>query len=434
MIEITVPRLGWSMEEGAFSEWLKGDGEWVEKGDMLFVLESDKAAQEIESFDAGVLRLGPDSPKPGDTVRVGQVIGRLLARDESDVAQATAATPLNLRETTLAAVAPSALTSAREVEGTTADTSPSEPLTIANQVPVASDAQRVATPRARRAARERGVDWSTVKGTGRNGRIRERDVLAAPVGGPSAAKAEAVADTFLAISATRRAIADRMIASLRSTAPVTLTTKVNAANLVNLRRQLKAAAGQESDGNGLPDESGAIAVPGITDIIIKLAAVALRRHPEINSRWQDDQIFRSGAIQIGLAVDTETGLLVPVINNVDKLSLKQVAARSAVLVEKARGRRLSADELRGGTFTVSNLGTFGVDAFTPIINPPETAILGVGSIRREAIVLDDDRIVPGEVMTLSLTFDHRTVDGAPAARFLQTLRSLVENPAGWLVE
>lgn len=422
------------MDEGAFSEWLKGDGDWVEKGDMLFVLESDKAAQEIESFDEGVLRLGTTSPKPGDMVRVGQVIGHLLARDESEDALAPASAPLNLRETTLAAVAPSALMSTTQGEGTTANTSPAEPQKIADQVPIASDTQRIGTPRARRAARERGLDWSSVKGTGRNGRIRERDVLAAPVGGATAATSKTVPDTFFAISATRRAIADRMLASLRATAPVTLSTKASAANLVNLRRQLKAAAGQASDGNDLSLRSGATSVPGITDIIIKLAAAALRRHPEVNSRWQDDQIFRSGGIHIGFAVDTETGLLVPVINNVEKLNLKQVAARSAMLIEKARGRRLSLDELRGGTFTVSNLGAYGVDAFTPIINPPETAILGVGSIRREAIVLGDDRIVPGEVMTLSLTFDHRVVDGAPAARFLQTLRSLIENPAGWLVE
>jgi pyruvate dehydrogenase E2 component (dihydrolipoamide acetyltransferase) len=137
---------------------------------------------------------------------------------------------------------------------------------------------------------------------------------------------------------------------------------------------------------------------------------------------------------VGFAVDTDAGLIVPVIQHVDTLTLKQVAAQSRQLVDRARNRRLSADELRGGTFTVTNLGSFGIEAFTPIINTPETAILGIGSIHRDAVVLDDDRIVPGEMATLSLTFDHRVVDGAPAARFLQTLRNLAENPAGWLVE
>ncbi|HWB10105.1 MAG TPA: dihydrolipoamide acetyltransferase family protein [Pirellulales bacterium] len=427
MIEITVPRLGWSMEEGSFSEWLKRDGEWVEKGDMLFVLESDKAAQEIESFDAGVLRIGPAGPKPGDTVRVGQVIGYLLGRDEPrelpaaaeletggvsatnpqpvslSPAPAPAATPFNLRETTL--VHPETMSATGE--------------------PRRSE-QPFASPRARRAASEQGVDWRTLTGTGRRGRIRERDVLAARASGHLFADkrdergAQGAGDKALSISATRRAIAERMVASVRSTAPVTLTARTNALNLVNLRSQFKAAA------SGDP-------VPGVTDIVVKLAAIALRRHPEINSRWQDDKIVHLAEISIGLAVDTEAGLLVPVIRSADRMSLREIATQSRSLVDKARHRRLSAEELRGGTFTVSNLGAYGIDAFTPIINPPETAILGVGSIRREAIVLDDDRIVPGETLTLSLTFDHRAVDGAPAARFLQTLRNLIENPAAWLV-
>jgi pyruvate dehydrogenase E2 component (dihydrolipoamide acetyltransferase) len=430
MIEITVPRLGWSMEEGAFSEWLKRDGEWVKKGDMLFVLESDKAAQEIESFDAGVLHIGPTSPKPGDTVRVGQVIGHLLARDETAVIQTPADTPPNLRDTTLQPATLLALSSAKESEKPTSNRSPESRRT---------GEERAATPRARRAAQVRGVDWHTLTGTGRGGRIRERDVLAARVGEaasasaspaiPPARVAEDVADSFLAISATRRAIAERMVSSHRSGAPVTLTSKVKADNLVSLRRQFKAAAGQKGAG-----AEGNTAAPAITDVVVKLAAMALRRHPEFNAHWQDDQIIRLGEINVGFAVDTEAGLLVPVIRNVDKLTLKQVAARSMALVDKARNRRLSGDELRGGTFTVTNLGAYGIDAFTPIINPPETAILGVGSIRREAIVLDDDRIVPGDVMILSLTFDHRVVDGAPAARFMQTLRTLMENPAGWLVD
>jgi pyruvate dehydrogenase E2 component (dihydrolipoamide acetyltransferase) len=427
MIEITVPRLGWSMDEGSFSEWLKRDGEWVEKGDMLFVLESDKAAQEIESFDAGVLRIGPTAPKPGETVRVGQVIGYLYARDESQdlpaadtlqpastlptgpepaspsPAPAPVSTPFNLRETTLVRPDEKAAASSSSRTG-----------------------QPFATPRARRAASEQGVDWRTLAGTGRRGRIRERDVLAARASGPAAPErrqervAQSAGDTFIAISATRRAIAERMVASMRATAPVTLTARASAANLVNLRSQFKAAAAGET-------------VPGVTDIILKLAAIALRRHAEINSRWQDDKIVHLDEINIGLAVDTDAGLLVPVIRGADKLCLREIAAQARGLIEKARLRRLSADELRGGTFTISNLGAYGIDAFTPIINPPETAILGVGSIRREAIVLDDDRIVPGETLTLSLTFDHRAVDGAPAARFLQTLSNLIENPAAWLV-
>ncbi len=418
------------MEEGAFSEWLKRHGEWVERGDMLFVLESDKAAQEIESFDAGVLHIGPTGPKPGETVRVGQVIGYLLARDEQASPESLKPQPASPQTATAQPASPPPVKPAPSPPPVSTPFNLRETTLVGSDERVVSGGSRqapqaFATPRARRAASERGVDWRTLTGTGRRGRIRERDVLAAPATGhalpgePEAGDAPSTGESFVAISATRRAIAERMVGSLKATAPVTLTAKANAANLVNLRGQFKAAGGD--------------AVPGITDIIVKLTAIALRRHPEINSRWQDDKIVHLGDIHVGIAVDTETGLLVPVIRAVDKLTLKQIAAQTRTLIDKARQRRLSADELRGGTFTVTNLGAYGIDAFTPIINPPETAILGIGSIRREATVLDDDRIVPGETLTLSLTFDHRAVDGAPAARFLQTLRGLIENPAAWLV-
>jgi pyruvate dehydrogenase E2 component (dihydrolipoamide acetyltransferase) len=399
MIEIAVPRLGWSMEEGTFSEWLKREGDWVETGEMLFVLESDKAAQEVESFDAGVLRIAPAGAKPGDTVQVGQVIGYLLARDEVATFDAPSKAP---------AVANEAIAERAAATGPTFQETPLEPAGNARDT-----AGRAASPRARRVAHERGVDWQTLAGTGRGGRVRERDVLAA-------AGADAGVSRAAPLSTTRRTIAERMMASLRSTAPVTLTTKIDAANLINLRRQFKAAADNQD-------------APGLTDIAIKLAAVALEKHPDMNSRWQDTQIIRLEEIHIGMAVDTDAGLLVPVVRDAARLGLRQIAALSRALADKARQRRLSAEELRGGTFTVTNLGNYGIDAFTPIINAPETAILGLGAIRREARVLDDDRIVPGESMTLSLTFDHRIVDGAPAARFLQTIRTLMENPAAWLV-
>jgi pyruvate dehydrogenase E2 component (dihydrolipoamide acetyltransferase) len=401
MIEITVPRLGWSMEEGTFSEWLKQDGDWVDQGDMLFVLESDKAAQEIESFEAGVLKIGTTAPKPGEMVKVGQVIGYLVARDEA----ATFAAPVS--------------------EAQSAETGQSGPATPAATLQRASrpeeshvpiDGRRaVASPRARRAASDRGIAWQALAGSGRGGRVREHDVLAAA---ETHANEKSVAAP---VSATRKLIAERMLASVRSTAPVTLTTKVDAVNLVNLRDQFRATSQEES-------------TPSISDIVVKLTARALQSHPEMNARWDDDQIVYLAEINVGLAVDTEAGLVVPAIRDVPKLGLKEVAVLSRRLIEKARGRRLAAHDLSGSTFTVTNLGMYGIDAFTPIINLPETAILGVGTVRREPVVLDDDRIVPGQTLILSLTFDHRVVDGAPAANFLQTLRILIENPAAALVE
>lgn len=399
MIEITIPRLGWSMEEGTFSAWLKRDGDWIEKGDLLFVLESDKASQEIESFEAGVLRIGPGGPQPSETVKVGQVIGYLTARDEvpsfAPASTETVCEPAENALPTMAAVA---------IEKNAARMSVARTL----------ENEPVASPRARRAARQRGVDWRTLTGTGRGGRIRECDVLSA---GTSPAEIKPVA---AALSTVRRTIAERMLASLHATAPVTLTTKVNAANLVNLRGQFKTASPQRA--------------PTISDIVVKLAAQALEEHSVLNARWQDNQILLNEEINIGIAVDTAAGLMVPVIHDVPGLALKQLAAISRSLVERARENRLKPDEMRGGTFTLTNLGVYGIEAFTPIINPPETAILGLGAVRREAIVLDDDRLIAGHVMTLSLTFDHRVTDGAPAARFLQFIGQLIENPAASLVE
>jgi pyruvate dehydrogenase E2 component (dihydrolipoamide acetyltransferase) len=260
------------------------------------------------------------------------------------------------------------------------------------------------TPRARRLAARHGIDPATLTGTGRNGRVRERDVAAAK---PRAASQS------VPLSPLRRTIADRMVESRQTTAPVTLNSVVDATNLVALRGQLKA--------------DGAEPVPSFTDLFVKLAAVALQKHPMLASRWTDAGIVLADRLDIGFAVDTDAGLLVPVVRDVPALGLGELAKQARDLIDRARAGTLSAAEMRGGCFTVTNLGSFGIDAFTPIINPPECAVLGVGRITRQP-VMDGDRVVGREMVTLSLTFDHRVVDGAPAARFLQTLARCVENP------
>jgi pyruvate dehydrogenase E2 component (dihydrolipoamide acetyltransferase) len=209
-----------------------------------------------------------------------------------------------------------------------------------------------------------------------------------------------------------------MVAGVTQAAPVTLTMKADATNLVNLRAQFRA--------------TGDEIVPGYTDLVVKLAAVALRQHPLLQAQWRDDGLYVPDRIDIAVAVDTEAGLLVPVIREADKLTLRQVAARCRELIAQARAGRLSAEQMRDATFTVTNLGGLGIDAFTPIINLPQCGVLGVGRVVREPAVVED-RIVPRDVVTLSLTFDHRVVDGAPAARFLETLRRCLEQPAPWLM-
>ncbi len=386
-IPITVPRLGWNMDQGVFVGWLKVDGEPVRAGEPLFTLESEKATEEIECLDDGILHIPTNGPHQGDTVAVGTVIGYLLQPDEP-IPTIVKPSPSPQRSESIAA-------------------QPKSPKidTPARQRPASS-------PRARRTAANLGIDWQKAKPTGRTGRIRERDVLAL-AGGVSEAMPSAPA------SSLRRVIAERMLTSSRSTAPVTLTTTTDATELVNLRKRWKT-----TNNTGDP-------VPTYTDLFVKLAALALEKHPILNSRWEKDRIVTQEGIHIGIAVDTEAGLVVPVVREVPRLSLRELSIRSRDLIERTRQRQLSASEMQGGTFTVTSLGAFGIDAFTPIINYPECAILGIGRIRRCPAVIEDQIVIRDQV-TLSLTFDHRITDGVPAARFLQTLSAFIENPNGAL--
>lgn len=371
-IPITVPRRGWTMEQGIFVGWLKAHGARVRAGEPLFTLESDKSTEEIEGFDDGILHIPADGPREGDIVIVGAVLGYVLQPGETilpvcrptDLPQPIEAT---VRET----ISPTVMATTRE--------------------------RPASTPRARRTAAKLGVNWKDVTGTGRAGRIRERDILALAT----------------PVSSTRRVIAERMLTSHRSTAPVTLTTTIDATKLVAYRNQCKTVSDKP--------------VPTYTDLFVHLTAIALEKHPVLNSRWENDRIVSPEGIHIGIAVDTEVGLLVPVIRDVSRLSLRELSIQSRDVIDRAQQRKLTAREMQGGTFTVTSLGAFGIDAFTPIINYPECAILGIGRIRRCPVVLDDQIVIRDQV-TLSLTFDHRITDGAPAARFLQTLSGLVEEP------
>jgi pyruvate dehydrogenase E2 component (dihydrolipoamide acetyltransferase) len=389
-IPITIPRLGWNMEEGVFVGWLKPDGAMVRAGESVFSLESEKATEDIECLDSGILRIPSDGPRSGDKVAVGTVIGYLVQAGES---------------------IPDELTRRPPDQDTKMKTEPPA-VPLSPSLPVSLSAVRI-SQRARRIAVALGIDWTGLKGSGRTGRIRERDVRAAA--------ASVLQTPSASVTSTRRTIAQHMLTSHRSTAPVTLTTTADATNLVQLRNQFKAAV-----------QAGNDVVPSYTDFLVKLTSIALQKHPLLNASWEKDQMRMSAAIHIGIAVDTGAGLLVPVVRDVPSLSLKQLAAHARDLVQRARQGKLAADEMKGGTFTVTNLGALGIDAFTPIINVPQCAILGVGRIQRRPVVVGDN-IVARDQVTLSLTFDHRIVDGAPAARFVQTLSALLENPGPWLM-
>ncbi len=401
-VAITIPRLGWNMDEGVFVGWLKRDGEAVRAGEPLFTLEGEKAAQDIESIEAGTLRIAVGAPEAGAVVAVGTTIGYLLGPGESAPAADGPASVASPAEVSV----PAGVNGAEASVG---------------RLPRRDDRPRI-SPLARRLAREHGVDWTRLTGSGCTGRIRKVDVLAAA----SAARDRPQRDLPpiegkpVPLGPTRRTIAARLVQSRQATVPVTLHTTADATNLVSLRAQYKTAAptGKEP--------------PGYLEIMIKLAALALREHPMLHAAWAEDRLIIPAEANVGFAVDTDEGLVVPVIRGAARLGLGEIVAQARDLVHRARERRVRPDEMQGGTFTITNLGGFGVEAFTPIINPPECAVLGMGRIAREPVMIDD-RVVGRERMGLSLTFDHRIVNGAPAARFLQSLVAAIENPGPWLI-
>jgi pyruvate dehydrogenase E2 component (dihydrolipoamide acetyltransferase) len=471
------------MEEGVFAEWLKAPGEIVRAGDMLFLLEGEKASTEIESLDSGRLCVPPDAPQPGTTVKVGEVIGFLLAEGEAapttvrvhpttTAPMAASPTPAPVQRTSSPLISRDDGLEVRRTSTSDRSTSSARP-NVTSTTPRAvgpagrrlarelgidlnavftpdptgrvqcEDVQRaanageqrvtegvsrpVATPRARRRARELGVDWTRLAGTGRNGRVRERDVQRGVGNGQSAvgeysplltANSPLPSPTepgrHVAASKLRRTIAQRMSAGFHQAAPVTLTTKVNAESLVACRERVKV-------------ESNHRLVPSYNDILIHHAAQTLRELPDLNACWYREGIHSFDAVHVATAVDTPDGLLAPVIRDADRLTLQEIAERTQQLVAAARSGRLNQDQLSGGTFTISNLGMFGIDSFTPILNLPQAAILGVGRIVEEAVVRNG-QLVAGKTMTLSLTFDHRVVDGAPAARWLQRLCERIQTP------
>jgi len=444
-IEITIPRLGWSMEEGVFSQWLKRDGDTVREGDALFELESDKAVQQVESFDGGILSIPTDGPRPGDVVRIGQRIGYLCRKGEQASASGT---PVDR-----SAVSPSVRRLARQIGVDVNSIQPSQEAgrTTTEEVlaagrrsnerqshpksavaPVAESRIRV-SPRAARSAMRLGVNLLDVTAMGSSGRICERDVLAA------AARAGDATPTFqsdpsaLGVSKSRdqesspigktevpsslrRTIAARMLTATRETASVTLQALADATELVNLRRQYKAATACID-----------VRVPGYTDLLVKLCAVALEKHPTMLGQWTEDGIVTPHGIHIAVAVDTPAGLLTPVLKNAAELTLPQISLQLQDLIHRARSRQASAQELQDGVFTISNLGGYHVDRITPILNLPQTAILGVGRISAQPTVVGGSVDVR-DCVTFSLTFDHRVVDGAAAAAFLTTVCELCERP------
>jgi len=420
---IFLPKVGMTMEEGTLTKWAIADGAAVARRQVLFEMETEKVQMEIEAEHDGTLKqLVPEGAvlKPGDVVgcilAVGEEVPQaLLDRVAAQDAQVPGAGSQSAAATEEATLAPGEPRPGLEAGTTSASpAAPSGPLRI--------------SPIARRLADENGIDISTLSGSGPDGRIVERDIqnaiearTATPASKPPASAAAPPAASPAATGGSipyrgrRRTIGERMRESVSTTAPVTLTTEapVDAATAMihGLNREWR------NDG----------VVVTLTGLIARACALALKEHPQLNVRLEGDQIFVAPEINVGIAVDQDAGLIVPVLRATDRMSLQMAMKTLRELTTKAREDSLRPEDVSGGTFTVSSLEGTVVDAFTPIINPPQAAILGVGRMR-DVAAFEGSEVVKRQVVTLSLTFDHRITDGAPAARFLGRVAELLERP------
>ncbi len=424
--EVVMPQMGADMKEGTLIRWLKNEGDEVKRGEAIAEIETDKANIEIEAFESGVFR--KTLAGPGDVVAVGQVIAVIAAADENISKYEGKREPepaVRAARQTAAAAAPSP---SRE-----APPPPSE-------APPGGDGHVRASPVARRIAAEKGVDLSRVSGTGPEGRITREDVesfLEAQAPAPSEAPREAAAPTPLAaarapetvptpgagapvaMSRMRQAIGRRMAQSKREAPHYYVTVTVEMAEAQRLRSQLNATLGEEAH-------------VSVNDLLVKASAKALQRYPAFNTWLVDGEVRQQEAQNVCIAVALDEGLIAPAILDCGRKSIIEIAQASRSLTERARSGSLKQDEYSGGTFTVSNLGMYGIEELIAIIQPPQTAILGVGRIRPEPVA-HEGMVEVAEVMTLALSGDHRVTDGAMGAQFLTEIKRLLEMPVALLV-
>jgi pyruvate dehydrogenase E2 component (dihydrolipoamide acetyltransferase) len=405
--EIKLPRLGQGMESGTIVKWLKSEGDAVKKGEPLYELDTDKVTQEVEADATGVLL--KIAVQEGE-VPVGKTVAVIGEQGEEVTVEADAS-PAKEETQTEGSRGP-ARDDERERgrEASAANGSPPETRSV-------DGGSRVkASPLARRIARERGVELSAIRGTGPDGRIVAEDVEradAAPASAPARTAAPAGEVEIVPLTSIRKTIAKRLTEAW--TVPVfQLTIDVDMTRAVALREQLVARMG---DG----------AKPTLSDVLTKISASALMRNRAVNAHYGDDGITRFPTANVGIAVAAPQGLVVPVIQRAESLSIQEIADVRAELVGRARENKLRRGDLDGGTFTISNLGMFGVQQFIAVLNPPQAAILAVGSVEDRPVAREGE-VVVRPMMTVTLTCDHRTVDGADGARFLEDVKAFLEEP------
>ncbi len=417
-VEVKLPRLGQGMEAGTIVRWLKAEGDEVSKGEPLYELDTDKVTQEVEAeADGVVLKI---LVAEGE-VDVGTTVAVIGAAGEEVPVSANGGTSAEAEEKTAppAVAEPGAETRAVAPASGEESRASAAPVEDASPAVAARDSgERVkASPLARRIARERGIELAALAGTGPDGRILAEDVeQAALAPAPAAAAAAPAGDVeVVQLTSIRKTIARRLTEAWE--APVfQLTVTADASALVTTREQLVERM--------LEGETK----PTVSDVLTRLVAAALMRHRAVNAQFVDGAIHRYPTADVGIAVATPNGLVVPVIRRAESKSVQQIATARADLVGRARDGKLQLTDLEGGTFTVSNLGMYGVEQFVAVLNPPQVAILAVGSIEDRPLVVDGELVVR-PAMTMTITCDHRAIDGSEGAEFLRTLEAFVENPA-----
>ena len=400
--QVTLPRLGQGMETGTIVRWLKSEGENVEKGDPLYELDTEKVTQEVEAEASGVLL--KILAGEGEEIEVGKAIA-VIGQEGEEIPAAVAEAP-------------------KEEPQAEAEPAPApEPETAPEpeqRVESTNGGRVKASPLARRIARERGVELSSLRGTGPEGRIVAEDVERAAASGAVSAPAPAAAPVptgeveVVKLNQMRKTIARRMTEAWEAPAfQIAMSADMSAS--IRLREALLARV-----------KEGGVR-PTYSDILTKVVALALLRHRDMNAHFAGDSVELFPTANIGIAVAIPHGLVVPVIPNCEARSIPEIAAARADLVERTRGGKLRSEDLEGGTFTISNLGMYGVERFTAVLNPPQAGILAVGAIEERAVVVDGDFEIQPR-MDLTLTVDHRSVDGATASEFLATVKSFLEEP------
>jgi len=441
--DVILPALGMSQETGKIVQWLKAEGEQVAKGEPLAEIETDKATVEIEAPADGVL--AHVSATAGVDVPVGQVIASILAPEEASPGDVAATPPPSVEPAHQPAVAASPLASRiaaehnldlNRVKSSGRRIQKADVLTyLQNQDESASTQTTsrperslpIASPKARRLASEQGKDLAAIKGSGPGGAVLAADVLAAIVQAPphtpvervpAAEKPAAMADgsNELVPSNTWRIMAERTTQGWTSIPHFYLVREVNASRLISWREHILKRVAEKVT---------------YSDLLVKIVATALRMHPRLNASWSEGKIILKQEVHVGLAVAVEEGLVVPVIHEADKLSLGEIARQRMELVAKAQAGKLRPQDINGGTFTISNLGMYNVDAFNAIINQPQAAILAAGRIAEHVVPVNGQPAVQ-PMMVLTLSCDHRAVDGARGAQFLDTVATLIEEPLGLL--